>query len=70
MSLPYTRGVDLASERTLLGLLQKEVADRMGVPPARISVIENQVRVTERTAARYREALATFQTVATGTDAA
>lgn len=65
-----TTGLDLKLERTALRVSVKEMALAMGVSAAQISNIESRHVVTDRAAARYREALATLPTVATPTDAA
>lgn len=59
----YTRGIDLKLERVALRVLAKDLAERMGTHPNRVSVIENLDRVTPAAAAKYRKALATFGTV-------
>lgn len=65
----YIRGIDLRLERTALRILAKDLAERAGWPAARVSAIENTDRITERTAQRYREALATLATVTTSEQA-
>lgn len=55
----WVNAFHLAEERTRLGLTQRQVADLMGVTPARISQIENgDLEVNEvSTLSRYAQAL-------------
>lgn len=58
-------GLALKLERTARRLRVRDMAEAMGVSPARISNIESRAIVTDEAARRYREALATLPTVAT-----
>lgn len=55
----WVNAFHLAEERTRLGLTQRQVADLMGVTPARVSQIENgDLEVNEvSTLSRYAQAL-------------
>lgn len=53
-------------ERVLLDVRTKDLAAAMGTRSSHVSQIESSRYVTDRMAERYREALATFATVATG----
>lgn len=50
---PFWRGRDLAAERVRRGLLQREVADRLGIGPRRIGTIEAAWRPSALSVARY-----------------
>jgi transcriptional regulator with XRE-family HTH domain len=52
----YT-GADLRAERARHGVLQREIASRLGCTVGRVSAVENSIRVTPRLAARYLAAL-------------
>lgn len=58
-------GKELELERRSLDVKVSDLATAMGRAPSRVSQIEAQRYVTPRMAQRYREALATFATVAT-----
>jgi plasmid maintenance system antidote protein VapI len=64
---PRVSGKELQLERVRLDVRVGELAEAMGYTHGSgVTQIESQRRVTPRMAARYREALATFATVATG----
>ena len=50
---PFWRGRDLAAERVRRGLLQRDVADRMGVTTRRIGTIEAAWRPSVGAVERY-----------------
>jgi DNA-binding XRE family transcriptional regulator len=50
---PYWRGRDLAAERVRRGLLQREIAARLGVTARQIASIEAAWRPSPTAAARY-----------------
>lgn len=56
-------GLDLKLERTRRRVRVTDLATVMGVKHSRVSQIEGQSRVTQRAAARYLAALATFPEV-------
>lgn len=60
-----TKGLQLKLERIAKRATASDVAAAMGVTPSRISYLESRDVVTDRAAAKYREALATLPTVAT-----
>jgi len=54
---PFWRGRDLAAERVRRGLLQREVAARLGLPARRVAAIEASWRPTSAIVARYLDAI-------------
>jgi transcriptional regulator with XRE-family HTH domain len=50
---PFWRGRDLAAERVRRGLLQRDVAARLGISPRRIGTIEAAWRPSAEAVARY-----------------
>lgn len=54
---PFWRGRDLAAERVRLGLLQRDVANRLGITVRRIGTIEGAWRPSAQAVARYLGAL-------------
>lgn len=65
-----TTGRDLELERIKLGVQVQELAQAMRTGSPTVSRIENSIRVTPAAEKRYRDALATFVTVATPETAA
>lgn len=60
-----TTGKELQLKRIAMDVDTKDVARAMGVLVSRISHIEGSRKVTDKAAARYLAALATFGTVPT-----
>jgi transcriptional regulator with XRE-family HTH domain len=54
---PFWRGRDLAAERVRRGLLQRDIATRLGVTPRRIASIEATWHPSAAAAQRYLQAL-------------
>jgi len=54
---PFWRGRDLAAERVRRGLLQRDIAARLGVTARRIGTIEAAWRPSRTAVARYLAAL-------------
>ena len=54
---PFWRGRDLAAERVRRGLLQRDIAARLGVTARRIGTIEAAWRPSLTAVARYLAAL-------------
>lgn len=54
---PFWRGRDLAAERVRRGLLQRDMAARLGVSPRRIGTIEAAWRPSVEAVGRYLGAL-------------
>jgi transcriptional regulator with XRE-family HTH domain len=50
---PFWRGRDLAAERVRRGLLQRDVAGRLGVTARRVGSIEAAWRPSQTAVARY-----------------
>jgi transcriptional regulator with XRE-family HTH domain len=63
-------GLDLKLQRTARRVKVTDLARVMGVQHPRVSQIEAQAVVTQRAAAQYLAALATFPVVATNEEAA
>lgn len=68
--VPRVTGKELELERRALDVKVKDLAAAMGSRSSRVSQIESQRLVTPEMARRYRDALATFATVATSPEAA
>jgi transcriptional regulator with XRE-family HTH domain len=60
-----TTGKQLQLRRIALDVTASDLAAVIGVPPSSVSRWENARRVTDKAAARYLEALATFGTIPT-----
>jgi DNA-binding transcriptional regulator YiaG len=63
-------GLDLKLQRTAQRVRVVDLARVMGVKHSRVSQVEAQAVVTQRAAARYLAALATFPVVTTNEEAA
>ncbi len=62
-------GMDLKLRRVAADVKLKDLANAMGVTDSRVSRVEGSRVVTDEAAAKYLDALETFQTVPTSSNA-